>query len=300
MPGWRPPRRIRAGPPKLGCGMLGGLLAATGDSAARGCRAGTAMRPSSSPTGTGPSTPSRPVTLNCAWYHCAACKHGLAPRDTELGVAGTPLSPGLTEMNDKVAAAGPFAGAARLLEHLAGVHLTVKRVERAAEASGAAQACVVRARAALIAGLETGADAAAACPGHARRRDRRHRRADDRKGDRRREGKGEDGRAAPARSSSRCSSPRTSWTRTATRSATGTPPASSPPSSQPPLRGPRQGQGHPPRRRSRPAANPHRRRRRLDLQSLAAATFPGPPASWTSTTPASTSTAWPAPGVHAR
>ena len=54
-------------------------------------------------------------------------------------------------MNDKVAAAGPFAGAARLLEHLAGVHLTVKRVERAAEASGAAQACVVRERAALIA-----------------------------------------------------------------------------------------------------------------------------------------------------
>ena len=93
-----------------------------------------------------------PVTLNRAWYHCAACKHGLAPRDAELGVAGTSLSPGLTEMNNKVAAAGPFAGAARLLEHLAGVHLTVKRVERAAEASGAAQACVVRERSALIAG----------------------------------------------------------------------------------------------------------------------------------------------------
>jgi hypothetical protein len=36
-------------------------------------------------------------------------------------------------MNDQAAAAGPFAKAARLLENLAGVHLTVKRVEREAE-----------------------------------------------------------------------------------------------------------------------------------------------------------------------
>ena len=144
---------IRAGLLKLGCGMLGGLLAA--DRGFRGPRV---------PCGHGHDaefiayrdrtvdTVLGPVTLNRAWYHCAACKHGLAPRDAELGVAGTSLSPGLTEMNDKVAAAGPFAGAARLLEHLAGVHLTVKRVERAAEASGAAQACVVRERSALIAG----------------------------------------------------------------------------------------------------------------------------------------------------
>ena len=53
-----------------------------------------------------------PVTLRRAWYHCAACRHGFAPRDAELGVAGTSLSPGLAAMNDKAAAAGPFAGAA--------------------------------------------------------------------------------------------------------------------------------------------------------------------------------------------
>ena len=93
-----------------------------------------------------------PVTLNRAWYHCAACKHGLAPRDAELGVAGTSLSPGLTAMNDKAAAAGPFAGAASMLEDLAGVRLSVKRTERAAEASGAAHAVQVRERSALIAG----------------------------------------------------------------------------------------------------------------------------------------------------
>ena len=91
-----------------------------------------------------------PVTLRRAWYHCAACRHGFAPRDIELGVAGASLSPGLAAMNDKAAAAGPFAKAAGLLEDLAGVRLDVKRVERAAEASGAAQAAAVRERAALI------------------------------------------------------------------------------------------------------------------------------------------------------
>lgn len=44
-----------------------------------------------------------PVTITRAWYHCAACKHGFAPRDAELGVAGQSLSPGLAAMNDKAA-----------------------------------------------------------------------------------------------------------------------------------------------------------------------------------------------------
>ena len=90
-----------------------------------------------------------PVTLTRAWYHCAARGHGFAPRDAELGVAGTSMSPGLTAVNDRAAAAGPFAKAAGLLQDLAGIRLTAKRVERAAEASGAAQAAV-RGRAALI------------------------------------------------------------------------------------------------------------------------------------------------------
>src|SRR5450759_3122659 len=40
-----------------------------------------------------------PVALRRAWYHCADCGHGLAPRDDELGVAGTSMSPGLAAMN---------------------------------------------------------------------------------------------------------------------------------------------------------------------------------------------------------
>ena len=91
------------------------------------------------------------VTVTRAWYHCAGCGHGLAPRDAELGIAATSMSPGLTAMNDMAAAAGPFAGAARLLEELAGLRLTAKRVERAAEASGAAVAAAGRERARLTA-----------------------------------------------------------------------------------------------------------------------------------------------------
>jgi hypothetical protein len=137
---------------QAGCGMLGRLLAA--DPGYRGPRvpcdrgheaALVAYRDKVIDTVLGP------VTLTRAWYHCAACKHGLAPRDAELGVAGASMSPGLTAMNDQAAAAGPFAKAARLLEALAGVRLTIKRVERAAEASGTAAAQAVRDRASLIA-----------------------------------------------------------------------------------------------------------------------------------------------------
>jgi hypothetical protein len=146
-------KAIRAGLLKLGAGMLGELLSA--DSGHRGPRV---------PCGNGHEaefisyrdkdfdTVLGPVTLNRAWYHCATCGHGLAPRDIELGMAGTTLSPGLTAMNDQAAAAGPFAKAAVLLQDLAGVSLTAKRVERAAEASGTALAQAVRERSDAIAG----------------------------------------------------------------------------------------------------------------------------------------------------
>jgi hypothetical protein len=143
---------IRAGLLKLGGGMLEQLLAA--DRGHRGprvpCGSGheavfAGYRDKSFDTVLGL------VTVTRAWYHCAACKRGLAPRDAGLGVAGASMSPGLAAMNDLAAAAGPFAGAARLLEELAGIRLTAKRVERAAEASGTAVAAAGRARARLIA-----------------------------------------------------------------------------------------------------------------------------------------------------
>jgi hypothetical protein len=143
---------IRAGLLKLGAGMLGDVLSA--DRGHRGPRV---------PCGNGHEavfagcrdktfdTVLGPVTVTRAWYHCAECGHGLAPRDAGPGVAGASMSPGLAAMNDIAAAAGPFAGAARLLEEIGGVRLTAKRVERAAEASGAVVAETGRDRAALIA-----------------------------------------------------------------------------------------------------------------------------------------------------
>ena len=145
-------RVIRAGLLRLGGAMLGEVLSA--DRGHRGPRV---------PCGNGHQavfagyrdktfdTVLGPVTLARAWYHCAECGRGLAPRDAELGVTGTALSPGLTAMNDLAASAGPFAGAARLLEETGGVCLTVKRVERAAEASGTAVAAAGRERARLTA-----------------------------------------------------------------------------------------------------------------------------------------------------
>jgi hypothetical protein len=137
---------------KLGGGMLGEVLSA--DPGYRGPRADCGSGHDAVFTGYREKvidTVLGPVTLRRAWYHCARCGHGLAPRDAELGVARASMSPGLAAMNGKAAAAVPFARAAGLLEDLAGVRLTVKRVERAAEADGAAQATASRARAGLIA-----------------------------------------------------------------------------------------------------------------------------------------------------
>ena len=142
---------IRAGMLKLGGGMLGQLLAA--DPGYRGlrveCGQGHGAEFVSYRDKTFDTVPG-PVTVSRAWYHCAACGRGLPPRDAGLGVAGTSMSQGLAAMNDKVAAAGPFAKAAGLLADLAGVHLTAKRVERSAEASGAAKAAADRSRAKAI------------------------------------------------------------------------------------------------------------------------------------------------------
>jgi hypothetical protein len=77
-----------------------------------------------------------PTQLRRAWYHCRECNAGLAPRDRELGIVGSSLSPGLRAMVNRVGAQEPFAQARRDLAELSGLDLTAKRVERAAEADG--------------------------------------------------------------------------------------------------------------------------------------------------------------------
>ena len=138
---------IRTAVTRLGATLLEGLLAA--DDGYRGpradCPAGhqavfCGYRAKTFDTVVGP------VTLRRAWYHCAACRHGLAPRDGELGCAQASMSPGLAKMTARTAAAVPFARAAGLLAELAGIELTIKRVERSAEAAGAAAAAAISAQ----------------------------------------------------------------------------------------------------------------------------------------------------------
>src|SRR5271169_6977256 len=80
---------IRAGMLKLGGEMPGKLLAA--DPGPRGprvpCGQGHEAEFVSCRDKTFDTVPG-PVTISRAWYHCAACEHGLVPRDAELGVAG--------------------------------------------------------------------------------------------------------------------------------------------------------------------------------------------------------------------
>ena len=91
------------------------------------------------------------ITLRRAYYHCRICKRGIVPRDDDLGVTGASLSPGLRRMAARAAAAEPFATAAELLAELAGIRLTDKRIERSAEADGAAVAHRLAAEAPAIA-----------------------------------------------------------------------------------------------------------------------------------------------------
>ena len=93
------------------------------------------------------------VTLRRAWYHCAACKRGLAPRDRQLGLLpGGALSPGLAEMTALAGAEVSFARAAGLLSGLAGIAVSARTVERSAEASGAAARAAAEAESAAIRG----------------------------------------------------------------------------------------------------------------------------------------------------
>ena len=126
-----------------------------------------------------------PVQVSRAWYHCRECERGFAPRDEQLGVAGTSLSPGLAEMIARAGAEVSFGRAAALLAGLAGVAVSARTIERSAEASGAAARGGRRRRGRRAARPgDRPAAPARAGPGHAVCRGRRHRRAGPRQRDR--------------------------------------------------------------------------------------------------------------------
>ena len=77
-----------------------------------------------------------PLTLERAYYHCAACGRGSCPRDRALGLQATSLSAATTRMVGLTAAEVSFAKSSELLAVLAGVDVETRQVERAAEALG--------------------------------------------------------------------------------------------------------------------------------------------------------------------
>jgi len=81
-------------------------------------------------------------------------------------------------MVDRAGAAAPFAKASSLLGDLAGIALTTKRVERAAEADGAAAAVATQAHAGAILSRRSSPPPAGAAARQALHRRRRHRGAD--------------------------------------------------------------------------------------------------------------------------
>ncbi len=77
-----------------------------------------------------------PLRLERAYYHCSSCGQGFCPRDRQLGLENTSLSPALTRMAGTVGAMVSFQEGSELLRELAGVAVDAKQVERTAEALG--------------------------------------------------------------------------------------------------------------------------------------------------------------------
>ncbi len=78
-----------------------------------------------------------PVTVQRAYYHCAACARGVIPKDRALDIAGTSFSPGVRRLMGRVGGKEAFDQGRRDLAELAGVVVQTKEVERVAEAIGA-------------------------------------------------------------------------------------------------------------------------------------------------------------------
>lgn len=78
-----------------------------------------------------------PLRLERAYYHCTKCQSGFCPRDRALRMELFSLTPGVLRMTGSTAALVSFEESSALLRELAGVEVSPKQVERAAEALGA-------------------------------------------------------------------------------------------------------------------------------------------------------------------
>ena len=76
------------------------------------------------------------VSLRRLYYRCRHCWRGTAPFDRALDIEGTQYSPGVRRLLAVVGGETPFARGRELLAELAGIAVSVKAVERQAEAIG--------------------------------------------------------------------------------------------------------------------------------------------------------------------
>lgn len=76
------------------------------------------------------------LRLERAYYHCPACGQGYCPRDRQLGLDGSGLSPAAVRMVCQVGARVSFAEGSLLLQELAALRIEAKQVERIAERLG--------------------------------------------------------------------------------------------------------------------------------------------------------------------
>lgn len=93
------------------------------------------------------------VEVQRAYYHCEECKNGVIPKDRELDIVGSSLSPGVRRMMGRVGGKEPFDEGRRDLEELAGIVVKTKEVERVSEAIGEqVEAVAITERAAALSG----------------------------------------------------------------------------------------------------------------------------------------------------
>jgi hypothetical protein len=78
-----------------------------------------------------------PIELSRPYYLCDDCTKGQFPSDVELDIAGLESSPGVRRMEAVVGSEMPFAPGCEPMKVLAGLDVTAKAIERAAEAIGA-------------------------------------------------------------------------------------------------------------------------------------------------------------------
>ena len=76
------------------------------------------------------------VSLQRLYYHCRRCWRGTVPFDRALDIEGTQYSPGVRRLLAVVGGETSFVRGRALLEELAGIEVSVKAVERQAQAIG--------------------------------------------------------------------------------------------------------------------------------------------------------------------